>query len=176
MVDEGSICPFTESSTLPSACNKIFRRNFLKEGMIGIIPKHYRWRDNQSQIGIQSLLWEENCRSINIHHAAKGRENVIAGAKVDGFCNETNQIFEFHGCIWHGCKCLKYQRDAPLHDNPSETLNIRHEAIVAKLNRLRGFGFEVVEMWECDFRRHIKENREIIIIYKKSSYSTKFTS
>nr|CAI5848832.1 unnamed protein product [Callosobruchus analis] len=39
MLKEGNVDPFTEAITLPGACNKIFRRNFLKPETIGIIPK-----------------------------------------------------------------------------------------------------------------------------------------
>nr|CAI5856595.1 unnamed protein product [Callosobruchus analis] len=39
MLKEGNVDPFTEAITLPGACNKIFRRNFLEPETIGIIPK-----------------------------------------------------------------------------------------------------------------------------------------
>ena len=32
---------------------------------------------------------------------------MVAGHAVDGFCLETNTVFQFHGCHWHGCpKCF----------------------------------------------------------------------
>nr|CAI5838221.1 unnamed protein product [Callosobruchus analis] len=39
MLNEGNVDPFTEAITLLGACNKIFRRNFLKPETIGIMPK-----------------------------------------------------------------------------------------------------------------------------------------
>ncbi|KAK9708065.1 hypothetical protein QE152_g27445 [Popillia japonica] len=94
---------------------------------IGIIPKGgYRWRDNQSIIATQWLIWEKKQRGINIQNAAKGQEAgqeaVICGVKVDGFCGETGQ-FEFHGCFWHGCpRCIVVQRNEPCHNDPSTTM------------------------------------------------------
>ena len=30
------------------------------------------------------------------------------GLTVDGYHEESNTIYEFHGCLWHGClKCYK---------------------------------------------------------------------
>ncbi|KAG5865330.1 hypothetical protein JTB14_007445 [Gonioctena quinquepunctata] len=98
------------------------------------------------------MVWEEHQRSIDIQHAAKDQEVRIAGVKVDGYCEDTNQFFEFEIC-YHGCPhCFKYQRDAPLNEEPSETLNLRYEATIAKKDRLKSLGYDVIEMWECDFK------------------------
>ena len=44
---------------------------------------------------------------ITIKHMFNGGEQTIGlrGLLVDRFCRERNLIFEFHGCIWHGCTC-----------------------------------------------------------------------
>ncbi|KAK5647986.1 hypothetical protein RI129_002878 [Pyrocoelia pectoralis] len=156
MIKEGNVCPFTESVTLPSACNKIFRRNFLKPNTIGLIPKGgYTQCDNQSKIATQWLLLEERKRRINITHSVKQKEARVGGVKVDGFCAETNEVFEFYGCYYHGCpRCFKYVRNTPLTDTTIETLEYRYEATLAKASRIKELGYTVVEMWECDFRRH----------------------
>ncbi|KAJ8912222.1 hypothetical protein NQ315_009046 [Exocentrus adspersus] len=97
---------------------------------IGIIPKGgYRCGDNQSKIAIQWLVWMEKERDINIVCAAKQQEARVAGVKVDGYCAETKQVFEFHGCCYHGCPaCFNNGRDEPLRDDPTQTLNTRYEA------------------------------------------------
>ncbi|XP_018574533.1 uncharacterized protein LOC108913463 [Anoplophora glabripennis] len=163
LMETGNVCPYTEACTIASACNKVYRRNFLKPNTIGIIPKGgYRWRDNQSKIAIQWLVWEEHTRGKNIQHAAKQQESRVAGVKVDGYAAETNQVFEFNGCYFHGCPtCFKCNRDAPMPEDPSQTLNTRHEATLAKMQRLRDLGYEVVEMWECGFRRDLHKNDEV---------------
>lgn len=156
MIDKCSVCPFTEATTIASACNLVFRRKYMKEETLGIMPKKgYRNIDNQSKIAIQWILWEEKQRDINISHAANGREIVLRGVRVDGYCRETNQVFEFHGCFFHGHNCMKFNRDKFL-DNEFDTLNIRYEKTLAKTRRLQDFGFDVIEMWECDFRNNKK--------------------
>lgn len=161
LLETGRVCPFTEACTIAGACNKVYRRNFLKPNTIGIIPKNgYRWREHQSKIAIQWLVWEEEQRQISIVHSAKQQEAVVQGVKVDGFCSETKQIFEFHGCYYHGCpSCFKYNRDEPLHDDPNETLNTRYESTVAKRERLSQFNYEVIEKWECVFKTELNEEK-----------------
>ncbi|XP_018570294.1 uncharacterized protein LOC108910225 [Anoplophora glabripennis] len=163
LMETGNVCPYTEACTITSACNKVYRRNLLKPNTIGIIPKGgYRWRDNQSKVAIQWLVWEEHQRQINIQHAAKQQESRVAGVKVDGYAAESNQVFEFHGCYYHGCPaCYKHNRDVPMPDDPSQTLNTPHETTLAKIQRLRDLGYEVVEMWECTFRRLMAQDRQI---------------
>ncbi|KAJ8965797.1 hypothetical protein NQ317_018951 [Molorchus minor] len=94
---DSNVCPFTEAITLPGACNKVYRRNFLKPNTIGIIPKNgYRWRNNQSKIATQWLIWTEKQLGINIIHTAKEKEITLSGFNVDGYCKSTKQVFEFH--------------------------------------------------------------------------------
>ncbi|KAJ8914412.1 hypothetical protein NQ315_017506 [Exocentrus adspersus] len=163
MIETGNVCPFTEACTIASTCNKVYRRNFLQPNTIGIIPKSgYRWRDNQSKVAIQWLVWMEKEQNINIVCAAKQQEARVAGVKVDGYCAETNQVFEFHGCYYHGCPaCFKNGRDEPLRDDPTQTLNTRYEATVAKTERLRDLGHHLIQIWECEFRRQLQQNAEI---------------
>ncbi|CAH1104349.1 unnamed protein product [Psylliodes chrysocephalus] len=163
MLKESNVCPFLEATTIASSCNKVFRRNFLKPNTIGIIPKRgYRWQDNQSTIAIRWLIWEGKQRNINIQHAANGKEARIAGVKVDGYSEETRQIFEFEGCYYHGCpQCFTHQRDVPLPDSPTETMNLRYEATVAKKERLRFLGYELSDIWECEFKRLLAENKDM---------------
>ncbi|KAJ8954631.1 hypothetical protein NQ317_002426 [Molorchus minor] len=100
-------------------------------------------------------------KGMNIIHSAKQQEAVVQGVKVDGYNPETKQIFEFHGCYYHGCPvCYKHSRDEPLYENPTETLNLRYETTISKIDRLRNLDYEVIEMWECQFNSALK-NEEI---------------
>ena len=31
--------------------------------------------------------------------------------KVDGFCEETNTVYKFEGCLWHGCDACNCNAD-----------------------------------------------------------------
>lgn len=160
-LEECNVDPFLESVTIASACNLLFRRNFLKPYTIGLIPPGgYRKGDIQSKIALKWLISEEIERNVTIRHAARGREEVIGGFKVDGYCEETRCVFEFHGCYYHGCpRCFPCNRDEHLHDDPTNTMNMRCQRTSEKTEMIRARGYQVVEMWECRFREEkIKSN------------------
>lgn len=156
-LEECNVCPFTEAVTIASACNLVFRRNFLQPDTIGLIPKNgYRKMNNQSKIATLWLIWEEQLRGVNIIHSAKQREAIVDGVRVDGYCEQTKQVFEFNGCYFHGCpRCFTVKRDESLLKDFSYTLNSKYEKTLKKINRLKSRGYEVIEMWECDFRRKL---------------------
>lgn len=49
------------------------------------------------------MIREEFQRDIDILHAAKQKEVLLNGVRVDGFHTKNNTAFEFHGCLFHGC-------------------------------------------------------------------------
>ncbi|KAG5876883.1 hypothetical protein JTB14_007459 [Gonioctena quinquepunctata] len=57
--------------------------------------------------------------------------------------------------------CFAHQRDTPLKEEPSETLNLIYEATTAKEDRLKSLGYDVIDMWECDFKRRLNDNKEL---------------
>lgn len=65
--DENKIDPFIDAATIAGACNKVFRANYLKNDIIGIIPTGgYRFKDNQSQSALKWLCWTEMDQNITI--------------------------------------------------------------------------------------------------------------
>ena len=55
----------------------------------------------------KAVSWMEHeaqRRGVHIHHQMCGQagERRITGYSGDGFCWETNEVFQFHGCHWHG--------------------------------------------------------------------------
>ena len=89
--------------TIASVCMALYRSKYMPKDTIGIlkdVPKN-----TVSKISLQWLDWlSEN---IYIQHAMNGGEHTIPTVgKVDGYCAETNTVYEFQGCFWHGCpKC-----------------------------------------------------------------------
>ncbi|XP_063994390.1 uncharacterized protein LOC135171709 [Diachasmimorpha longicaudata] len=162
IMNAGNVCPFTECVTIASTCMRIFQTNFLKDKQIGIIPQGgYRLGKTQSKIAIEWLLWREHCENHRIIHAGRTREHrTTSGLRLDGFWEDTannnkKYAYQFHGCYWHGCpRCFKFNRDKEL--SHKDTLESRYERTGAITRELRHSGYEVVEMWECDFIRQKK--------------------
>lgn len=171
LLEQCNVDPFLESVTIASACNLVFRRNFLKPNTIGIIPKKgYRLVNNQSSIALQWLCWEESRRGVTIQHAGRDREMKISKLKVDGFDGST--IYEFRGCYFHGCpECFPMKRDAPLKDDCTDTLNIRYQRTLTKMEKLASKPYELVQMWECEFKK-IKKDEHLEYLESSSILNT----
>lgn len=118
-----------------------------------------RVRSGFSQV---SILWLESIAqqsNINIHHAGNHvKEYFDAKATfscVDGYCVETNHVYEFLGCFWHGCpschgdKLQSYSAIHPVRNIPWKTL---YENTIEKIEKLQEV-YDVTTIWECEYMR-----------------------
>ena len=118
-----------------------------------------------SFIAIKWLEWEAKKRGIHIHHArcGHGGERQIFGARVDGYHPESKTVFQFHGCLWHGCeKCYPEERQKPVQQNTRQgkvisrlddqkqpmSRKTAYERTLMRTQFLRKEGYRVVEKWE----------------------------
>jgi len=158
-IGETTVDPLERSLTIASACNLVFRKLFLKKDTIGIVPNNnYHPADNQSVIALQWIKWISKTQKINIRHKLNGGEVKIGSFKVDGLCDKT--VYEFHGCYWHGCPtCMKdrYRLTA----NQFLTAKEAYEKTIERKQALLSKGYNVVEIWECEFKRMIEKNPEL---------------
>ena len=97
--------------TIASAVMAVFRSNFLTPNTIAIVPKDM-YRGMQKLYSLSSIQWLEFVSYVTnkkIQHADNKGEHRIYDQEmdrtyfVDGYCADTKEIFEFYGCIWHGC-------------------------------------------------------------------------
>ena len=78
--DVTGIDPFEKCLTIASACNLVFRTNFLQENTIAIIPPHgYRPKDKQSLLALKWLSYkaEKNTSTFSMHVMQERNELVI---------------------------------------------------------------------------------------------------
>jgi len=105
----GHIDVFEESITIASACNKVLRKRFLKPDTIGLIPTGgYTCNNRYNKKALMWLLHMEDTDGVQIMHCRNGRKYrlpELPNFSVDGYCPETNKIYDFFGCFWHGHTC-----------------------------------------------------------------------
>jgi len=169
MVEKMSIDPFLSSVTIASACNKIYRKLFMKENTIGIIPYNgYNHNDKQSAIGLKWIKWIAETERIQIRHAKNGGEVHIGNYKVDGISGST--VFEFHGCYFHGCKkCFKKRNQTVAGSNLTAD-----EAFSRTLQRkqyIESKGYTVIEKWGCELEQELANNKEMANFFEKCAIS-----
>ena len=145
----GGVCPFSESCTIASACSCVYRKNFLEEDRIAVIPAGgYRWGDKQSRKAVAWLVWLEYKHSRIIIHAGRTREyRIPRGPTIDGYYEESGirYVLQFHGCFWHGCqRCYRVNRDKSLQGNDS--MDERYERTIEISSRIRSRGYSLTEI------------------------------
>ena len=180
--DVTNIDPFEKCLTIASACNLVFRTNFLKENTIAILPPHgYHPGIKQSNVALKWLSYTAESYNVYIQHKRNGGEKTIGPYSLDGYDEETHTAYEFHGCFWHGkffskgqfftqvqyfneifftgyLKC--YARDT-VNKVSENTMHDLHQATMEKTQYLKDRGLHVVEMWECDMKKELEHDEDM---------------
>ncbi|GFU38971.1 uncharacterized protein NPIL_10371 [Nephila pilipes] len=76
-------------------------------------------------------------------------EQKIAGLSVDGFCKETNTVYQYQGCFHHGCE-MCYDGDL-IHPLTGTTMRSLLQKTKSTIDTLRQRGYNVIQMLEHDF-------------------------
>ena len=108
------------------------------------------------------MNWLEREHSIEIQHAEKGGELRIqlesGHIQVDGWCKETNTVYEFHGDVYHG-NLEKYSPDENCHPfDKGVTAGELFQKTIDREEIIRGFGFNLVSIWEKDWDKFENES------------------
>lgn len=107
----------------------------------------------------KSIAWLESVKKnefINILHAENGKEKKIGKYYADGFCKETNTIYEFHGCFWHShnykkCKNKRKFRLTDIHPIKKITHKNNYLATKRRERMIKKMGYNLVVIWECEW-------------------------
>ncbi|KAK3753686.1 hypothetical protein QZH41_013132, partial [Actinostola sp. cb2023] len=145
--------PFVKCITLASACMWSYRYRFMPPNSIGIIPQGgYTPNDIQS-LKAKKWLWrlEQQTPGLRLHtcYSVEG-ETVILGAKVDGYDSKTRTVYQFHGCFWHACSTC-FPNAQMFHPKLRQKMGDVRNATEHRTQRMREWGFKVVEMWEHEW-------------------------
>jgi hypothetical protein len=108
--EDGGIDPFATCITIASACNLVFRTQFLRPATLGIIPAEgYRPVEKHSVKALQRIKYVSQCEEVHIQPARNGGEKIFDQYRVDCYYETKDGekvAMECHGCFWYGCpKC-----------------------------------------------------------------------
>jgi P4 family phage/plasmid primase-like protien len=107
-----------------------------------------------SKVQIEWLTVLENHLNIKIEHAENVGERKIKGSnyKADGYCEQLNVIFEFHGCFWHGCiECYKNRNE--INTNVNKTYAELYIRTLDKEIFCKNNGYKYICIWECHWNK-----------------------
>lgn len=87
---------------------------------------------------------------IRIQHAlSPGGEYRVTGiGKVDGYCHETNTVYEYYGDFWHGNPC-KFD---PKNYNPisGKRYGDLYQATITRDHKIKAMGYNLAIKWESE--------------------------
>jgi len=102
----------------------------------------------------------------NLQHGLNGKEYKIESTPyyADGYNLETNKVYEFNGCYWHGCSvCFqpdeKNKHSGVLYKDLKDKTLKRMELILSK-------GYKYDSVWECDWYRGCKAVKKIQYLWR----------
>ena len=163
-------------------------RNRINQSRVGL--KWLTWCDHQQRQQILQLLEQLSLEGLEAHnnlmasvnpdhthpslrhyvqHAGNAGEYRVpaVGFFVDGYCQDTNTVYEFHGCFWHGCPQCYPIRDIKHLRLCDRTMHNVYEKTQQKIKLLHALGCNVIEMWECEWTR-LKQTSPDIQTYVNS--------
>ena len=161
--DKPGIDPFEKCITIASACQLVFRRNFLQENTVGIIPTHgYNPEQKHSVKALSWIKYLSHKNGVKIQHARNGGEKTIGPYKVDGYYETENGdkiVLEFHGDFWHGNpNCYSSSTVNPVR---GLTMGELYQETLDKQRFLESKGYRYVYMWEKDYDKELNSNEEM---------------
>jgi hypothetical protein len=153
---DSGVDPFESCLTIASACHLVYRRNFMPKNSIALIPDFgYNKSDKCSYKALIWLKYVSISNNIFIHHAKNGKEKRIGNYKLDGWCEETQTAYEFHGCVYHGCKrCFTSDTFNPILNETMGKTYLKH---VERINFIKT-KVKLVEIWECEYEEKLKND------------------
>ena len=145
-------------------CNKIFTQTPANH-LYGFGCN--RCSSQYSKCQIKWIKFLEVYFGVEIKHAENDGEYKIANTKyrADGYCQETNTIFEYHGDFWHGNP--KVFNHNEINPRTKCSYGELYEKTIEKEKKLKQLGYNIISIWEYDWKRFLKMISKIQKKYKK---------
>jgi hypothetical protein len=125
-----------------------------------------------SKSQIEWLEFISKYYNIYIQHAVNNEEYKIPNTnlKADGYCKETNTVYEYHGDYWHGNPLIFNQKDKSFF---GKTYGELYENTLKREQKIKELGYNLVVMWENDWIKINKSIKKIQNKFRNSYYNIK---
>jgi hypothetical protein len=119
---------------------------------------------NYSKQQIKWLNFIQTKDNICIQHAENSNEYLIPNTKfkADGYCKETNTIYEYHGDFWHGNP--KIYKQNCINKRNGKTFGELYQKTLEREQQIRDMGFNLITIWESDW---IKLDKCVKLLQRK---------
>lgn len=138
-------CP-KHGDFLQTASNHLDKRNVsgcfkCSNEFIGASKKQLEWLQYEQ---------DKTKHYIRNHTSEKGEYKIPGVGKVDGYCHETNTVYEFHGTFWHGHPTF-FDPNTIHPITKTKTYGEKYEETLARDEKIRNLGYKLVTIWEHEW-------------------------
>ncbi|PIC12200.1 hypothetical protein B9Z55_028556 [Caenorhabditis nigoni] len=168
--------PIIHGCTLASYIFFVLKNEYIKEGDVGYIPESGYGRDKNSILAYKYLQWlEKKNPSLKLQYGLKGGEHKISANghnySVDGYNKDTNEVFEVHGCLWHGCpKCNTIPEKKTPQTN-GLTIKELYDRTKRREKDIEDAGYKLIVAWECEIRAELEKDAEMRKFFELNKYT-----
>ena len=145
--------PMGKCITIASACNLYWRKHHLTPNTIAVEPLG-GWRGANVNQYLKALQWlyyqeqqlpKQGASADRIRHVRNGSKQsvrtLVDAYFVDGYDPLTRTVYDFHGCLYHGCPTCFPVRDAKHYATPDRTVEELYQATLNKRMALLRAGY-----------------------------------
>ena len=146
------ICPGEKFERIMNSTEKVFYGGNTKFSYAAC-----QWIEKQSELigrHIHHALCGHGGEYYVYLYAGKEKDSRAREIPVDGYEPESNTIFQYHGCKWHGCPCRK-ERNSLEEERIAEQ---RYAKTIELEKKMKEQGFKIVSVWECE-KPELKKKR-----------------
>ncbi|XP_055339082.1 uncharacterized protein LOC129588742 [Paramacrobiotus metropolitanus] len=154
------LCPFVAAITIAGVCIQYWKSFILKPDQIKLLPHRIHARNrNQSEVAKKWLAWMVREEECVIESVLTGAKHQIGPYFVDGFREDINHAYEFHGCFYHGCpQCEAPDTIHPLRSIPMSEI---YNETMEREKYIRSQGYGLTAIWEHEFNDQVKSDPEL---------------
>ena len=148
------ICPGEKFERIMNSTEKVFYGGNTKFSYAAC-----QWIEKQSELTgrhIHHALCGHGGEYYVHLYAGKEKNSHAREIPVDGYEPESNTIFQYHGCKWHGCPCQKRKERNSLEEE--QIAKQRYAKTIELEKKMKEQGFKVVSVWECE-KPELKKKR-----------------
>ena len=148
------ICPGEKFERIMNSTEKVFYGGNKKFSYAAC-----QWIEKQSELigrHIHHALCGHGGEYYVYLYAGKEKDSRAREIPVDGYEPESNTIFQYHGCKWHGCPCRKRKERNSLEEEL--IAEQRYAKTIELEKKMKEQGFKIVSVWEFE-KPELKKKR-----------------
>jgi G:T-mismatch repair DNA endonuclease (very short patch repair protein) len=135
-------------------------------------PKCYA---RHSKPQIEYLNFMASLKKITIRHAENGGEYKIPNTSyyADGYDDENNTIYEYHGDFWHGNP--KIYNKMEINSVTKTEFGQLYENTMKREEEIKGHGFKVNVIWDSEWKSFKKSIIKLQRLFRENKSSMRYT-